>query len=95
MGPEIVGKEVKDIITGVTGIAIGHTSWLTGCNTVGIAFRGLDKDGKMQDHMWFDDSRIEVLGKGVSARFMEKPKKAINGGPSPIPGDGMSIPRQR
>lgn len=96
MGPEVIGKEVKDIITGFSGIALGYTRWLTGCNTVGIVPREL-KDEKPQEPQWFDDSRVLVLGDGIQEKFMPRDvEKQISGGPlMSVPHDGMSIPRQR
>ena len=96
----MIGKEVKDIITGFEGIAIGCTLWLTGCVSVGIQPKA-DKDGKKTEVEWFDENRIDVVGPGVSReivdgiRIAQKTAKtrAESGGPQPTPGDGRSHPR--
>lgn len=77
-----LGEEVKDKITGVTGIVTAQTHWLTGCNTVTIKPRAL-KDGVPQDNMSFDEPWLERVGPGL--RVDDKPKKArgSRGGPRP------------
>jgi len=100
MEHELLGKEVKDIITEFSGVAIGVTSWITGCTTVGIQPKEL-KEGKRIDVEWFDENRIDVVGPGVSReivdgiRIAQKTAKtrAESGGPQPTPGDGRSHPR--
>ncbi len=72
-----LGKKVKDKITGFVGIAVGYCSYLTGCNQYGVA--PPVKDGKICDTSWFDEGRIEVIGKGVS---VGKVLGATPGGPN-------------
>jgi hypothetical protein len=85
---KIIGKKVRDIVTGFEGIATGHTEWLTGCNTVGISPQELN-DGKVIETHWFDENRIEVVGEGVKKQLPEpKPIKERKGGPQPTPKDG-------
>lgn len=60
----MLGKKVKDKITGFEGIAIGIIDYLYGCQQVGITPQ-VDKDGKTGDTNWFDIGRIEIIGDGV------------------------------
>jgi hypothetical protein len=86
----ILGKKVKDVITGFTGIAIGYTRWLTGCSTVGIVHEKnmeVGKDGETPTTLWFDEDRVDVVGPGHRKRFV-KEAAPLTGGPQPMPGRG-------
>lgn len=55
-----VGVEVKDHVTGFTGIVIGRANYLSGCD-VYLVQPKLGVDGKMVDGIWFDDPRLYVV----------------------------------
>lgn len=61
-----LGQKAKDKITGFKGILTGRAEYLYGC-TQYVIVPEVAKDGKMGDGQWFDEGRIEVLGKGVLA----------------------------
>lgn len=65
-----LGQTVTDRITGFTGMVVGITLWLHGCNRCGVQSAEL-KDGKPIDHQWFDEQQLTT-----------KPKAKI-GGPKP------------
>ena len=73
---ELQGKEVKDKVTGFTGICTGQTRWLYGCDQYCVTPK-IDKDGKSGEMQWFDDGRIEVIGNGIKP---EEVKVEKNGG---------------
>lgn len=56
-----LGSKVRDVITNIEGIAIGRTTWLTGCDQYIVKQQTLDKDGKQIDGHWFDVQRLLVL----------------------------------
>jgi len=58
-----LGVELKDIVTGFTGIVMGRTDYLTGCNHYGLCPRKLSKEGKLDDWQWLDESRLVPTGK--------------------------------
>lgn len=58
-----LGEELKDIVTGFVGFAVGYTVYLTGCNHYGLASRKLGTNGKPGDWEWFDESRLIPTGK--------------------------------
>jgi hypothetical protein len=60
-----LGDELKDTITGFTGIVMARTDYLTGCQHYGLIPRKLDKDGNPQDYQWIDESRLVSTGKGL------------------------------
>jgi len=60
-----LGDELKDSITGFTGIVMGRTDYLTGCQHYGLMPRKLDKDGKFQEYQWLEESRLSSTGKGL------------------------------
>ena len=55
-----LGDKVKDTISGFEGIAIGHSAFLHGCDTVGVKPQGLH-DGKPISAQWFDINQLEVV----------------------------------
>ena len=59
VGKTILGASYRDKITGFTGVATGHVSYLTGCNQVLVQPK-LDAEGKVRDSMWFDEQRLEI-----------------------------------
>ena len=63
---EILGSEVKDRVTGFAGIVTGYVTYLTGCNQCLVA-PPVDKDGKMQESHWIDESRLTVVQHDVVA----------------------------
>lgn len=72
-----LGSEVKDIISGFTGLVFSRSQWLYQCNTYGIKPKGL-KDGKPIDTCWFDEPSLELIKK---EKEIEPKKKRINGSP--------------
>lgn len=60
-----LGKKVKDIVTGMEGIATARVEYLNGC--VQYCVRPpIDKDGKLQECMYIDVQQLEVIGEGVT-----------------------------
>ncbi len=57
-----LGDKVKDKVSGFTGIAIGVTKWLHGCNRI-IVQPVVGKDGKYPDNASFDEPQLEVVSK--------------------------------
>lgn len=70
-----LGDEVKDQITGFSGILVCRTQWIHNCNTYGVKPPEL-KDGVPQEVQYFDEPQLEVVVKEVI-----KPKRDT-GGPS-------------
>jgi len=62
----LLGKEVKDKITGFEGIASSKHIYLTGCNQFGVQPK-VDKDGKIPSKEYFDEARLTVIGEGIKA----------------------------
>lgn len=85
-----LGQEVRDIISGFTGIVRSRSQWLTGCNTYGVSSREL-KDGKPQDPVWFDEHiLVSTGGESVQPVYASNETSALEerlrGGPVvPIP----------
>jgi hypothetical protein len=76
-----LGSLARDIVTGFTGVIIGKTQWLNGCNRVTIQPREL-KDGKPIESHCFDIEQIEILGPAIPEPIAES---AGPGGPKPSP----------
>ena len=60
MSEVTLGDQVKDKITGFTGIALYKEYQLTGCTLIGVASQEL-KDGRPQDVYWIVQDRLEVI----------------------------------
>ena len=58
-----LGDKVKDSVTGFTGIAIGRTVWLHGCNRITVQPEGINKEGKVFEPHGFDEPQLIVLKK--------------------------------
>jgi len=55
----ILGKNVKDKVTKLSGVATSVCFDLYGCIQVCVN-PGLDKDGKPKDSNWYDAARLQV-----------------------------------
>jgi len=57
-----LGDKVKDSVTGFTGVAIGRTQWLYGCDRI-IVQPPVGKDGKLGETGQFDEPSLVVIAK--------------------------------
>lgn len=55
-----LGDEVRDNISGYTGVVVGVTYWLWNCITYGVTSREL-KDGAPREAQWMDEERLELV----------------------------------
>ena len=51
-----LGNKVKDTISGITGIAFGHITFLNGCDQIGIKQQAVNKEGESYSVEYFDIS---------------------------------------
>jgi hypothetical protein len=76
-----LGDEVQDTISGVKGIAIGKTTWITGCANIQIKPQGVDRDGKPCESFAADEPVVKVIKKGkIKLQEPQTPKE--RGGPA-------------
>jgi hypothetical protein len=62
----LLGKLLKDKITGFEGIAVTKLVCLFGCDQYGLCPQDWNKEkGKRPDTEYFDEARLEVTGEGV------------------------------
>lgn len=81
-----LGDEVKDILTGFSGVVTGQAKWITGCSQYTVAPKKLDKEGKLIASEWFDENRLELVkGKVVTFGNAGEGEPSKNGGPQKIP----------
>jgi len=64
-----LGQEVKDKVTGFSGIATSHIRYLTGCDQIGVT--PPTKDGKCESIEYFDHRRLDVIGDGINAKSVQ------------------------
>ena len=75
-----LGDKVKDKISGFTGIVSCTCQYLYGCERAGVQPIKLDKEGKIQEAIYFDFPQLDVIHSGVI-----KPGVPGPGGPHPAP----------
>ena len=83
-----LGDKVKDIVTGFTGIAVGRTTWMYGCDRVTVQPEGVNKEGKLFETQSFDEPSLVVLKKKA-----KKEGKHDTGGPNMEPHKRANIKR--
>lgn len=71
----LLGQKVKDIVTGLEGIAVMRAEYLHGCARVGIQ-PPKDKEGKVPEWIDVDEPQIEVIVKKQILKT-KKPKVLI------------------
>jgi len=57
-----LGDKVQDTITGFKGIAVSRTTWISGCDRIGVQ-PVVDKDGKMPESQTFDEPQLKLIVK--------------------------------
>lgn len=57
---EMLGKPVKDIITGFVGHITGVAYYISGCNQALVQPK-VKEDGSLKEGSWFDFQRLEPL----------------------------------
>jgi hypothetical protein len=75
-----LGTKVKDMITGLEGIVIGRTEYLTGCAHIAVQPEKLKDDGTIPDAQWFDETRAQVIDE-KPVQLNPPAKKDSTGGP--------------
>jgi len=65
----LLGMRAEDRVTGINGVVTSISFDLYGCIQA-LVNPGLDKDGKIQDQLWFDVGRLKVTS---SAPVMDRP----------------------
>jgi len=75
------GEILKDIYTGYTGVVMGRTDYFSGCRHCGLLCQKLDKENKIQEWVWLDESRLVRTGE----IFLTPKNAAEPGGPMPAP----------
>lgn len=70
------GIEVKDIVTGVTGIVSAQSKWLNGCIRYSVQPKSKEGENVMPDCWWVDEEQLVKISDGVIV------KAKRTGGPS-------------
>ena len=71
-----LGVKAKDKVTGFKGIITGRAQYLYGCDQY-VIVPEVNKEGNAEG-AWFDEGRIEVIGKGICPKDVQVEKP---GGP--------------
>ena len=69
MNEIILGKRVKDKVTGFIGIAVARCVYLNGCVQYHVS-PSVDKDGNERKDQWIDEAQLEIVDNGI----LPKPK---------------------
>jgi hypothetical protein len=77
-----LGDEVQDLVSGVKGIAIGRTTWITGCDHIQVKPQGATAEGLPRDSFAVDEPMLKIIKKArvaVPNSAVDAPTK--KGGP--------------
>ena len=75
----MLGRKVKDVITGFSGVVIAKTEYLNGCISYCLQPTELKDNGTIKELEWFDSQRLGEAG--------------ITGGPGPVPPPMLKPPK--
>ena len=79
-----LGRRVKDLVTGIEGIAVGRCEYLNGCVQIYIRPKA-KKTGEEVEGIWADDIQVKDLGPGVTStiksNIKKKEKEKVKNGP--------------
>ena len=70
---DLLGKTVRDLVTGFQGVAVAVTDYLYSCSRVTIEPGRADKDGGLMERETFDCLGLEVIEGPVIQRQVEYP----------------------
>ena len=73
-------EEVRDKVTGYSGLITGRTEWLYGCCRYSVQSKGM-KDGHPVEAMGFDEMALERVKKAPKGRKIQR----RSGGPHAEP----------
>lgn len=59
-----LGDKVRDMLTDFTGVVLGRSEHITGCNQV-FVLPSSEKQNEIKDGHWFDIERIELIEAGA------------------------------
>jgi hypothetical protein len=76
-----LGDKVKDVVTGLTGIAVAKTHYLQGCARFAVQPQDL-KDGRPVEVYWVDEPQLEVVEAGVVKPKIAESNVLNPGGPA-------------
>lgn len=71
----MLGKTMRDEVSGFTGIATGKLEWMNGCVQFFLKPK-IGDDQKMRDGEWIDSNQLTVVGDGITM------EKRDTGGPA-------------
>lgn len=74
-----LGDEVKDDITGFSGIIIARTDWINGCQRYTVQPKTLTKEGGIKETQTIDVEQLTLV------HAAKKPTHKPSGGPMPAP----------
>ena len=78
----LLGKQVKDKVTGFEGIAVTQLISLFGCNQYGVTPPvGSKENMKRGDTEYFDEGRLVVIGPGLTAEEVAADKPGCDFNP--------------
>jgi hypothetical protein len=83
---KLLGKKVREVVTGLEGIAVAKIDYMNGCRQYSIQPQ-VCKDGVPAEAKWWDAEQVELL---KDKKVVSKKKKPT-GGPPPSNTKGMRI----
>ena len=87
MANSLLGLEVRDVVTGFSGIAVAHTEWLNGCVRIMVQPRQKKGENTLAALESFDIQQLEYLDKApvTMPSGLTAARRAGGGGGRPEP----------
>ena len=82
-----LGEIVKDTVTDFEGMAVARCVYLNGCIRIEVQPKGLDKDGKIVDAVWIDESQLVCKDKTKKFDTVAFGEEEETGGPQSRPSE--------
>ncbi len=77
-----LGQFVKEVVTGIEGVAMARTEYYTGCTHIGICPREPSRDnGKISlpDWIWVDETRCQIINENILELGQPEIKDSVSG----------------
>lgn len=84
-----LGMQVRDIVSGLTGIVISKAEYLNGCVRFGVEPKGTKT--KVSESEWVDEQQLVIVKVDTPARRIVQKRV---GGPRPVPRREKTPPRR-
>jgi len=73
-----MGDELKDTLTGFSGIVVARSQYLTGCNRYSLQKQKLTKEGRPEKWESFDEDMLIKISGGINLKKKKKQEGGVH-----------------